>query len=85
MAKFWRAIRQIVQNIPIPGVGISIQDGKDIYQGIKIDPGGTIVYEPPASPTPEADILEGGAYVRKYNLWLWIAIIAAILYYSKKG
>lgn len=84
MAKFWRYIREIVQNAPIPGVGISIQDGKDIYQGIKRDPGGTLVYSPPPSPTPDAAILAGGVYVQQYNLWLWIAIILGVFYFVKK-
>jgi len=88
MAKFWRHIRQVVQNVPIPGIGITIQDAKDIYGGIKTDPGGTLVYEPPPAGTTsetgeQPDLLAGGVQVRQYNLWLWVAIIAGVLLYTK--
>lgn len=84
MAKFWRAIRKVIQNIPIPGVGVSIQQAKDLYSTIKTDPGGTVVYEPPASPTPGTPI--GDVQVRRFSIWFFVAVgLAAYLFLTKEG
>ncbi len=52
MAKFWRNIRNILHNVPIPGVGVTINQAKEIATVVKGSPGGTVTYQPPATGTP---------------------------------
>jgi hypothetical protein len=77
MAKFWRAIRNIVQNIPIPGVGVSVQQVKDIGAAIKGDPGGTITYTPP--PQKQASGAPIETKVQRISPWFLAAVVAGLI------
>ena len=88
MAKFWRHFRTLFHNIPIPGVGVSINDAKGFYEVVKNEPGGTLIYEPPTG-QPAAvpigvngepvngngDIIIGGFEIQRENKLLFYGLI----------
>lgn len=83
MAKFWRNIRNIIHNVPIPGVGITINQAKEVAGTIKDNPGSVIVVEtpPPGAPPPPEDVLIAGVTFRQaVNKYMLYIVIAAALF-----
>lgn len=45
---FERGVRQIIQNAPLPYVGVSINQAKEFAKAVKGNPGGEVIYQEPA-------------------------------------
>lgn len=80
MAKFWRKIRNIIHNVPIPGVGITINQGKEIFGSVKDQPGGEVVYSPPVPGAPKAEEPLTGVRVEQKNKWIFYALVGLAVY-----
>lgn len=74
---FFRSFRKIFHNVPIPGVGISINQAKSIYQTVKKSPGGTVIYEPPTTARVTNGPVSGVEVREKSNLLTYAGLAAA--------
>lgn len=87
MAKFWSKIRNVIHNIPIFG-GMSVNDAKAAVDVIKNDPGGQVVYTPPAPApigvTAPGQVSEHVSVGGGVNIFFWGAVIIAIYYFWGK-
>ena len=85
---FWRNFRDIAHNIPIPGVGLSINDAKMIYSGIEDMPGGTLIYKAPTAGQEEAAreerVLIQQVEIQKSKFWLYAIVAVVILLLLRK-